>query len=238
MNVVAFDIFGDFAHFRRFYTTSSPLTFSFPPPPTIAGILGAITGVDKKKYLDVFLSEKCKISARIVKPVKRIRIGLNYINTKDNYWIPIKRGSHEARTQIRAEFIKDPYYRIYISHDDKDVFSELTNRLSRHETCFSISLGLSELLADYNYVGILNLRETKDYEGEICSLIPVYSIRNSKIVFENGKKYFKDRVPIIMNSERKIEKYDDVIYEAQGNTIKAAVNECWETDDGEHITFF
>jgi len=48
MKVLVFDIWGDYGHFRKFYTTTSPLTFSFPPPPTIAGILGAIYGTDKK----------------------------------------------------------------------------------------------------------------------------------------------------------------------------------------------
>lgn len=48
MKVLAFDIWADYAHFRKFYTTTSPLTFSFPPPPTIAGILGAIYGTEKK----------------------------------------------------------------------------------------------------------------------------------------------------------------------------------------------
>jgi len=54
MKVLVFDLFGDFAHFRKYYTTTSPLTFSFPPPPTIAGILGAIYGASKEEYLDIF----------------------------------------------------------------------------------------------------------------------------------------------------------------------------------------
>lgn len=238
MRVLVFDIFGDLAHFRRFYTTSSPLTFSFPPPPTVAGILGAIIGIDKSKYLEIFMSEKCKISVRIINPVKKMRIGLNFINTKGNFWIPTKKGTHEARTQIRTEFIKDPHYRIYISHEDNNIFNELINKLSKHESFFTISLGLSELLAGFNYIGISNLKEIKQYEGDICSLLPIYYIRDSNISFEDGKKYFKERIPIIMNPERKVEKYDDVILESQGYPIKTFVSKCWETDNGEHILFF
>ncbi|MDI3478645.1 MAG: CRISPR-associated protein Cas5h, partial [Thermoanaerobacterium sp.] len=33
MKSLIFDIYGDFGHFKKYYTTSSPLTFSFPPPP-------------------------------------------------------------------------------------------------------------------------------------------------------------------------------------------------------------
>jgi len=38
METLVFDVKGDLGHFRKFYTTSSPLTFSFPPPPTVRGI--------------------------------------------------------------------------------------------------------------------------------------------------------------------------------------------------------
>jgi CRISPR-associated protein Cas5h len=33
-----------------------------------------------------------------------MRMGLNYINTKGDFWIPIKKGKHEPRTQIRIDF--------------------------------------------------------------------------------------------------------------------------------------
>ena len=51
MKSLIFDIYGDFGHFKKYYTTSSPLTFSFPPPPTIKGMLGAIGGISKTEYL-------------------------------------------------------------------------------------------------------------------------------------------------------------------------------------------
>ena len=76
MKVLIFDIWGDFGHFRKFYTTSSPLSFSFPPPPTIAGILGAIYGTDKFKneYLRVFNYKNCRIALKILNPIKKIRM--------------------------------------------------------------------------------------------------------------------------------------------------------------------
>ena len=40
--VLVFDIWGDFAHFRRFETTTSPLTYPFPTGSAIAGYLAAI----------------------------------------------------------------------------------------------------------------------------------------------------------------------------------------------------
>ena len=54
MKTLVFDIWADIGHFRKYYTTSSPLTFSFPSPPTIAGMLGAIIGSSKERCLSDF----------------------------------------------------------------------------------------------------------------------------------------------------------------------------------------
>jgi len=46
MKAVVFDVWSDYAHFRKPYTTTSSLTFTLPPPTAIAGLVGAIMGVE------------------------------------------------------------------------------------------------------------------------------------------------------------------------------------------------
>ena len=95
MKTLVFDIWADIGHFRKYYTTSSPLTFSFPSPPTIAGMLGAIIGSGKDRYLSDFaLDQMYQIG--LLNPVKKFRWGINYINTKDNFWQPVYKKHHEA----------------------------------------------------------------------------------------------------------------------------------------------
>lgn len=236
MDVLVFDIWGDFAHFKRFYTTSSPLTFSFPPPPTVKGILGAIIGCDKEEYLKVFSRDKCSISIQILNSIKKIRLGLNYINTKGNYWRPVKKGDHEARTQIPSEFIKNPAYRIYVSHRDPNVFNKLVDNIKMHKTFFTLSLGLSELLCDFRYVGVSEFTEKYDNLVNISSVIPL-PIITGDVIFKEGHKYYKERIPLDMNPDRVVEIYEDVLYEAQGNKIEVRVKNYWEGEDGTCITF-
>jgi CRISPR-associated protein Cas5h len=238
MKVIVFDVFGDFAHFKKFYTTSSPLTFSFPPPPTVRGMLGAIAGIDKKEYLDCFSHKKCRVAIRILAPVKKIRMGINHVNTKGNFWIPVKKGTHEARTQIRTEFLKNPSYRFYVHHEDADIFEKLVENVKSHKTVYTISLGLSELLADFRYVGMFDFVERFNEEGEIVTVIPVNALDDYGIVFEEGKQYFKERIPVEMTSERVVERYEDVIFEVQGKSIHACTRVCWEAENGERIVFF
>lgn len=240
MRVLAFDLWGDYGHFRKFYTTSSPLTFSFPSPSTIAGILGAIYGASKGQYLNVFGASICHLAIRIEKPIKKVRMGINHINTKGNYWIPYGNQYHEPRTQIRTEFLKDPCYRIYVSHEDDKTFDRLCNLVKDHECIYTLSLGLSELLADFRYVGLYNAEARIDGSQVTLDTPLTFSnlISPDEFVIEPGRKYFKEKMPLVMTQERVIEKYDDVIFEVQGQQIKASVRNYYSLENGENIAFF
>ena len=237
MKPLVFDVFGDYGHFRKYYTTSSPLTFSFPPPPTVKGMLGAIAGIDKKEYLKVFSEENCKVAIRILNPIKKIRLGLNLINTKGNYWIPYKAKNHEARTQVKTEFVKDAAYRIYFMHKDNDLFEDIVEKIKNRRNVYTLSLGLSEMIADYKFIGVYEAEEIENAEVDILSVLPFQSIVEDKIYFENGKKYFKEKIPAGMNEDRVVLSYEDVLYEVNGQSIKCHVKKCWEVK-GEHVIFF
>jgi len=239
MNILVFDIWGDYGHFRKFFTTTSPLTFSFPPPSTIAGILGAIYGANKDEYLKVFSPDRCKTALKIVSPVKKVRMGINLINTKGNYWQPVKKKSHEPRTQIRTEFLKDPCFRIYVSHVDGKLFDMLEQNIKEHKSIYSVSLGLSELLADFRFKGIFDADQISDGQlAELFTPISAINLQKNEIEIEANKKYFKEKMPIRMNPDRVVEIYDDMIYEPDGKTIKAQVKTYYKLENGENITFF
>jgi CRISPR-associated protein Cas5h len=239
MKILVFDIWGDYGHFRKFYTTTSPLTFSFPPPSTVAGILGAIYGANKDEYLNIFSHDRCKTALKIVSNVKKVRIGINLINTKGNYWQPVKKKNHEPRTQIRTEFLKDPCFRIYVSHVDGKLFDMLEQNIKKHKSIYSVSLGLSELLADFKFKGVFNAVQINDgQQSELFTPISASNLQQNDIEIEVNKKYFKEKMPIRMNPDRVVEIYDDMIYEPDGKTIKAKVNTYYKLENGENITFF
>lgn len=242
MRVLAFDIWGDFGHFRKFYTTTSPLTFPFPPPPTIAGILGAIYGTDKSTngHLAVFGSSRCKIALRILNPVKKVRYGINLLETRGtNLKLPMSDKNLAPRTQIRTEFLKNPRFRIFLSHEDDSVFNKIAESIINHQSIYTVSLGLSELLADFKYVGVYEAKEV--ISGELVDLstpIVADNLVEDGLEIEVDKKYFKERMPIVMNQNRVVEKYNDVIFEPDGKFIKARVKTYFSLENGENIAFF
>jgi CRISPR-associated protein, Cas5h family len=69
--VIVFDVWGDYAHFRKNYSTSSPLTYSFPPRTALSGLIGAVVGLDKAEYFRHFCKVDANIGCRILAPVKK-----------------------------------------------------------------------------------------------------------------------------------------------------------------------
>lgn len=241
MKLLVFDVWGDFAHFRKFFTTSSPLTFSFPPPPTIAGMLGAIYGADKAKneYLRLFMNENCKLAVQILQSIKKIRMGINHMETKGkNIYRPAS--TQNARTQIRTEFICSPFFRIYFTHISNNIYQRLLGNFLEHRTHFTLSLGLSELLANFNFVGEIEYENltSNDFVDIVTPIVSKNLVAPDSLILQQGKIYFKERMPIFMTPERMVTYYDDVIFEPSGKPITAKVKIFQLLSDGTKISFF
>jgi len=212
---LVFDIWADYAHFKKPYTTTSPLTFSIPPRTVITGIVSAITGFQKDKYHDVFTKELSKIAVSIIKPIKKVRISENLLNTKKSFNV-----IHE-RTQIKIEFLKDPSYRFYISHKDRVLFEKIKDCLYNHNSVYSVSLGLSENLANFKYIGEYEAKEELKPNDfiEIASTIPVIQLSKGNVDFTREGEYFTEIIPLEMDNERKVKEYGEVLFERTCNSI-------------------
>ena len=237
MNVLTFDISADFGHFRKFYSTSSPLTYSIIPPTSFYGIIGAVIGLEKEgnKYLQYINHETTKIAIQPINPVKKIRLGLNHINTKGNVWIP-KHRREGARTQIRTEFLRFPRFRCYVHLYNEELFQQLVHNVKEHKNVYTVSMGLSECIANIEFVSLETFKNKTD-EGavEIVTAIPDRLLQSLEI--EAGKEYFKERLPIEINCERIISHYDEVLFEATGQPITASVTTYWTNEQGKNIVF-
>jgi CRISPR-associated protein Cas5h len=229
--VLVFDLWGDLGHFRKPYTTTSPLTFAFPPRPTLAGIISAIIGLGKNEYADYFSKKDANIGLRILKPVKKIRMSQNLIDTKKaKLFSRIKQ-----RTQIRFEYAKDPRYRIYFQHKDTALHERLKALLINHESIYTVSLGLSELLANFRYVGEFGLqRVASNNSTTIHSVIPD---KGTEVEFEQGKEYFSTNIPLEMNSSRIVTQFGTVLYERNGKPLLAQTEFYFKVENGERILF-
>jgi len=230
--VLIFDVEGDYAHFRRFYTTTSPLTFPIPPRTALCGLLGAILGLEKRdnQYLKDFPTNKAFIGLRLLEPIKKVRIAENLIDTKTAKGIGMN--LIERHTQINFEFIKDPKYRIYFYHIVGEIYRQMEENLKYHKSIYTPCLGLSENIANFEFVGEFKV-EPKNSDNdfvEINSILPAEkTLTEGGIKFDMGSEYFSVRIPIELNVDRVVTKYSDILFERNGKPIKAKMVEpYWE----------
>jgi len=90
--LLVFDISGEYGHFRKFNTTSSPLTYSIPTHTALAGILGAIIGIEREVSAnvfpdgvipvnEVFSRDKAKFAIQILNPINdKVAEGIRLVN--------------------------------------------------------------------------------------------------------------------------------------------------------------
>jgi len=219
-----FDIAGDFAHFRKYYTTTSPLTFLFPPRTVIIGIMGAVLGKAKHEYMDDFHTDECGIAIQILvnpqNPIKKMTLKENWrkgtprISNRGFSW-----GEIQEISQIPLEVLKNPAYRIYVSHNNRKVFSELVEFIQKHKSVYTPCLGLSEFICDLDYVDVSELTRKSSNSDEftpINTVIPKNKIEHPKL--ETGKEYFETTIPNDLTNKRKFN-YLDVIFERNGKPI-------------------
>ncbi|OQY08083.1 MAG: type I-B CRISPR-associated protein Cas5 [Fusobacteriia bacterium 4572_132] len=227
MKILIFDLWGDFGHFRIPYTPSSPLTFPVPPKTALYGIIGAILGYDKNEYLLKFNKEKWEFSISLNKPIKKTYIPENFINTKEAKMFSRMPKNKSCRTQINLEFLKSPSFRIYV-YSKSDEFYRLESFLKEHKSVFTVTLGLSECIANFKYVGTYDFEEIKNNKDivEISTIIPIKE--NIKIQFLSNdnkeRKYLKIRLPLEMKEDRELIKIQDFVIEANGESIFAQIN--------------
>lgn len=232
-NLLVFDIWGDYGYFRRGYTSTSTLTYPFPSRTTIAGIISGILGFEKDSYHEIFSKENSKIGLRILNPIKKMNINLNYINTRSGFILSdIKK---DPRVQVQAEFLKDAKYRIYVSLNNK-ILEELFDFINNHKSVYTPCLGISECLANFElaYDDLINLDKRNGKNIPINSIITKYDYN---IVIEKNKKYGTLKSPGFMNNERVVSEFLEYYYEENGNTITIDNGDYYKVGD-ENIVLY
>lgn len=229
-----FQLRGDYGHFKKYYTTTSPLTFEMPPPPTVMGIISAIIGLDKQEYLYAFSDPgSYQIAVRLGAPVKKVRMSLNLINTKIHFW------RIKNRTQIRTEFLKNPLYHIYFSHADMQLYQSLKERLKTHTSVYTVSLGLSQLLGNIQFMGEKEMTMKKGEDViPVHSVIPRWKKTVKSIEYPEGAEIFSVNYPLHMTPERVVDDRDVVLFDRNGHAIHCIPDTYCQLETGENIVLF
>ncbi|RLG00271.1 type I-B CRISPR-associated protein Cas5 [Thermococci archaeon] len=242
--VIVFDIWSDFAHFRRFETTTSPLTYPFPTGTTIAGLLSAIAGLPRDSYYSLFSRENIQYSLRILNPIKKIVIPINIVKTDELKSfscenLKIQYFKLDVRALTPYEFIKNPKYRIYVrfrSSAVEKLYKKIKLLLENHKTVYTPYLGITETIANFKLIGDFQAVPVA-IKDEIRTLHSVARRDFIEIILEEERRYGLETIPLYMDNDRKVLEHCNVIYEHYGEPLKVKSRIIYEIG-GENVLFF
>jgi CRISPR-associated protein Cas5h len=92
-NVLTFNLYGKFAHFKKFYSNKSSLTYKLPPSTVIMGIIASILEEPRDSYYNWLNPKKSRIGVKILSSGYNHFECMNYLS------------NDEAHTQTRLELL-------------------------------------------------------------------------------------------------------------------------------------
>ncbi|MDY0319766.1 MAG: type I-B CRISPR-associated protein Cas5b [Candidatus Cloacimonadaceae bacterium] len=218
--VLCFELFGDHAQFRKFFTNMSPLSFSIPPRTVVSGVIGAIVGIDKAENPETFSKDKSFIALRIMNPIRKVRIAHNYLKTTS----PTHLFDFPAHKPTNVEFLKSVRYRIYFSCEDRELYARLKSLLHSHKSVYTVCLGISGCLANFDYMGEHSLTPVPpDQRLTMSTITPMSAVK--ELLLDLPLKLQKVVLPITMTNSREVTSYGEVLFEMNGAAIPMICND-------------
>lgn len=226
---VVFDCASDIAMFRKPYTTTSSVSFAFPPPTAVAGLIAAVIGLENgaEKRSDTAAYWEglpgTQIAVAIRKPLKWLRASLNFWNVKNPAKAP--------HIQVKHQFVSFPEYRIYVRGGVEEKLSE---KLKNGEFIYTPFLGTAYAIASLKYVGSCNDVDVAETSVSLSSMLPFRDGDGIKVDFAAGQKVFKERVPFEFSKDRKFQCSITVLYSDSSKTLNlkergnADVSRCFD----------
>lgn len=231
---LVFDIKGDWGHFKQPHTTMSMKTFGVPTGTAVIGIISAILGLDKSSYWCSFPAGSYDLAIGLRAPVKCSTIPFKTLKTESSkHFYNID--SHKLSNM---EFIKDCCFRIWFRSTNTELMTSLESLLSTHQSVYSLSLGLAWCLADYEYVGRIELLDnqylsTDSDLTEIHSIIPHQEIQALSF---DGRHISKCTLPIAMqDNSRVLAKIEPCIFDLNAQPLHASVHHLVSLKNGDNI---
>jgi CRISPR-associated protein Cas5h len=246
--VLGLEVWGDHAHYRKRFTTSSPLTYGVPPRTAVAGMLGAIQGLPRTgedNYHRVFSRGNSRIAVvnRPREETGKQRLNLNLLKLDDdtgktNRLKKLGKAPDELRrSQVPFEVVRAPRYRIYfaVAEERMDKFEEF---LRAGKSFYTPCLGISEYLADYEFLGRFDISEGSGETG-VDSVLnhDRYDIKFEPGEDEKRKKYVVENTSLFMNENRVVQDFAEVIYEENGRPVRKTSGSHYVVSNGDTITF-
>lgn len=205
---VVFDCSSNMAMFCKPYTTTSSVSFAFPPPTAVAGLISAIVGTDNGAAENAARSEYWKslagtsVAISILQNTSWLRAAINFRNVKNPQTAP--------HIQVKHQFVAFPRYRIYVKGELEE---KLKRMLEKGNFVYTPFLGVAYAVAQIDYRGECSEIHIDSERVEISSVLPWKD--DMLLDFTESAGIFSETVPFRMDEERRLLESVKVIYSAE-----------------------
>lgn len=232
-DLLTFQLTGKLAHFKKYYSNVSSLTYEVPPRTVITGILASILKMPRDTYYEAFTPDQSKIGVQLLSPVRKQITCMNYVK---------KEG---GPTQVRLELLlprEDRLrYQMYFWHQDAALLDRIFGHCKNHELGYGVYLGQR---AFRGYVESTEMIPQSDIQP-----VSGFSGNLKSLTYQENITGFSDTAGFDINSAsmpntmRKIqtgreqESMVDTVFEMSGRGIPGTFHEAIQVRDTA-ISFF
>jgi CRISPR-associated protein Cas5h len=247
MQVLSFHLCGKMAHFRRYYTNSSALSYSIPPRTTLSGIIAGLLGYEKDQYYDDFSLNSCDIAISVRQPLKKSVQTMNLLKIER---LDQLNGSSGVPSQTATEFVL-PYdirrnyldYKVWFHHHDASLMNELTTLLNKAGPVYGTKGATMALGTVFNLGWISGFKKVEATQVNeksaivIDSVIPMSSLKKLTLDEINEHRLVREKIPLEFDSQRRITArgLGNVIIDLNGKGIPAIIDSYVQLESGERI---
>ena len=245
--VLIFDVRGPMAHFRKYYTNSSSLSYLFPPRTVVTGLIAGLLGLpseiyakgDEEPYYESFDGDRSLVAVSVRTKVKRMMQTINYLATDD---FPTKTpdkllqkmiSGEIGHTQINLEILlpendNDITYRVYFYHENENherekIYDKLKRRLEEQRFVYPPYMGITEFLASIDYIGEGKVSKNPKQGVELNS---VCKLKEVELDFcGDNLQYLTEKMPTGFLNDRTPKQAEEYVLEVKGGIMKVKVKE-------------
>lgn len=248
MKIFSFYLKGKMAHFRKYYSNSTALSYYVPPRTTVAGIIAGLIGYERDTYYEDFSLDKCDIAIAACSPLKKTMQKLNYLMIKGKNDF---NGSQKNHSQTDLEFvipqnIRDDClcYQIWVHHKNDLIMDKIMNICRCSEPVYlsrgiSLGLGTAFNLGWIEPCGIFEGEQHGEGIEMVNSAIPMD--REPEMIIDDkmdeSLQLIKEKIPAEFDSGRKITQngLNDILVNLNGTAMKVKINQFIKLSNGVSI---
>jgi CRISPR-associated protein Cas5h len=221
MKFLVFDLKGKFAHFRKFYTNSSSLSYLVPPRTVIEGVVAAILGFERDSYYEELSAENLLIAVQKIERTYKIVQTVNYIKATSVNELKNPNTHTQVPLELLAGYNGFVGFRVFAMPRDEKMYSQLKSRLENGRSEFPIYFGSAPFAAKTEFLGEFEAYRWEDSRARILTVLDTGLIKSLNLSLESsaGLALMKDRMPCDFDKDRFATKVKTYIHDENLNPI-------------------